>query len=535
MNALRGWMRIWRRNLENNKSVYKRLTKVVLCTLAIGACILMDNYVDIPYTMKYGTGSVFYYFFGSIAFGGLFGVYLTPCLCVFPWYSNDENSKCSLKNVTGRILKCGATLAVGYLFLFCLLRMKTPFITESEREAMCGSDNNGGYFAYLELFDHHHDMLYFVIAIWFGFIEGCLSGTVAEIAMYFNMPLSFVIMSPSVTLLYLVYFCKYVGIPDELRFDRWLLMRMTINDSVTTIAAVTVVSVIFVFMTVFTLERRSEQKSDRSSKRGISLSHKALYFSAIVVLFIIILRNELMPITIYLEKTSQRIAPFSFLFIMSEPFFQMIYMMLFVCTISGHKLQTKSAKTIADRSLFSSALKTIQDTGRVIMESLLLSCSIFVLSVLILNRIDFSSVWGNVWEAFAMQYNSILTFDIPISIMESHSPIFSSFMLFLLTNLCSICLGMICICGNKLHAGLGSVIATSFCFLDITAYNLLEPRMYSFSLLSWAQYAQYVNGKTVNGFSVQYVIKLYIATILVTILLTICITYFRAVSKEANI
>ena len=172
---------------------------MLFTSVAIVGCILLDNYVDLPYSLKGESGSVYYYFFGSVVFGGLFGVYLLPMLCIFPWYQNMDQHKYSRREITLRILNCGVTLALGYIMLIIILRiMNLPMLMDYEKQDIVDSVLDGEVFAHFDIIASGREILYFLIAILFAFCEGCLSGIVAEYASYHTADKSHVIISPAV-------------------------------------------------------------------------------------------------------------------------------------------------------------------------------------------------------------------------------------------------------------------------------------------------------------------------------------------------
>ncbi|MEG1776382.1 MAG: hypothetical protein RR367_07730 [Clostridia bacterium] len=102
--------------------------------VVIAACVLADN--DISHHLEQGTGSVFYYYFGSIVFGGLYGVYFAPSFSVLPWcLKRDDGCRVSQKLVWN-VISSGLTLAGGFILLFCALRIKMPLVADYENDSL---------------------------------------------------------------------------------------------------------------------------------------------------------------------------------------------------------------------------------------------------------------------------------------------------------------------------------------------------------------------------------------------------------------
>lgn len=457
---------------------------MLLASVSIAICILIDNYVDLPYSLKGETGSVYYYFFGSIVYGGLFGVYILPILCVFPWYQKVNQHKRDRANILFRMLKCGITFALGYVALIVLLRLiNLPLFMEYEKQEIIEAVSHGEVFAYQEIIASDGEVIYFVIAVFYAFLEGCLCGTIAEIVSYHKSSSSCAILSPAVGMICLVYLSKYLGIPDEYRLDRWLLMRAVCVNSLLTIFITVIATIIIVTIVVFMLTKKDCWLKYNAGELIHKHSYHAIWLVVTFFVLSLALKSLLTPINTYTRSTSSSVTPFAFPFIISESFFQMIYMIIYIsyvglfvrCDFNDNSVNTKK-HTISTK---------------LIIISLLMSGCVLLLSCISLNNLALNNDWKPVWAVFALRYNDYLEFNIPLSFIQNNSPLVSLLMSFIFTNLCSVLLGTVYLLGNIIKPGFGSIISVGITLLDITAYNLLEFKIFKYSPLSWAQYIDY--------------------------------------------
>lgn len=155
---------------------WSNLIAYLFSIVLIAACVLADNYIDISHHLEQGAGSVFYYHFGSIVFGGLYGVYFAPSFSVLPWcVKRDDGYRISQK-LARNVISSGITLAGGFFLLFCALRIKMPLVADYEKKSIIEAFQVGQAFAFTESIALGNEVTYFIIAIWFAFLIGCLSG-----------------------------------------------------------------------------------------------------------------------------------------------------------------------------------------------------------------------------------------------------------------------------------------------------------------------------------------------------------------------
>lgn len=69
--------------------------------------------------------------------------------------------------------------------------------------------------------------------------------------------------------------------------------------------------------------------------------------------------------------------------------------------------------------------------------------------------------------------------------------------------------------GDQIRSGIGSIVSFGITLLDITAYNLLEFKIWEWSPLSWAQYVDYDRGGYLN--------QVHVAVYCAIFLILICI------------
>ena len=482
--------------------------RMLITSVAIAGCILLDNYVDLPYSLKGESGSVYYYFFGSVVFGGLFGVYLLPMLCVFPWYQNMDQHKYSRREITLRILKCGVTLALGYIMLIIILRiMNLPMLMDYEKQDIIDSVLAGEVFAHFDIIASGREILYFLIAILFAFCEGCLSGIVAEYASYHTADKSHVIISPAVCMVCLVYLGKYLRIPDDFRLDRWLLMRSVFDNSLLTVLIVVLITTVFLFLSILHLSKMRTQ-NDQPVRKPVNKGYAIGITLLLAAVLFLELADLMAFVNAYTDEFSVSVTPFSYPFAIGESFCQMVYMIFYLGLISLFVSKHYRERT---RSPFRVA-------GRLITISLLMSGAFLIMSCLTLRHPEFRNEWKPVWSVLALRYSAHLSFDIPLPFIQNNTPLAALVISFILTNLCSVLLGTIYILGNQIRSGIGSVVSFGITLLDITAYNLLEFTIWAYSPLSWAQYVDYDGGGCLNQVHVAAYCAIFVILICINLL-----------------
>lgn len=201
--------------------------RMLLLFLGVAACILFDNAIDLPHHLRSDEGSLYYYFFGSISFGGLYGTFFASTLCAFPCVflmrRYPEQKRFAISCIGGAMVYLG-----GYLFLFALLSLRMPMLMEYEFQRILEGGMAGRVLPYEKYILQGFPYGYFICALFMGAVSGLFFGAVAGCVSAFTNQQAIVITSPFVVNLMMAYFSKFWGIPNQYRLDMIYIMRAII-------------------------------------------------------------------------------------------------------------------------------------------------------------------------------------------------------------------------------------------------------------------------------------------------------------------
>ena len=232
--------------------VLTRRRTIWLLPLCLMALIIMDS-VDVVPVMLHGytIEGIWYFYFQSFSFGGLYGPYLGPMLCALPYagalamerrtgaYRSSlpraGRTPYFLSKYLCAVLSGAVVYCLGIVCLVLLGRLAgLPYILEEDLEGM----EDFYYFALLKTAAWR----YYLVAAWYAFLFGGLYGGIAALVSTRTTQPGVVVVSPLVSTFIVIRLCQLLTIYDQYRLDRWLVMRtmppgLTIGQSISLITA----------------------------------------------------------------------------------------------------------------------------------------------------------------------------------------------------------------------------------------------------------------------------------------------------------
>ncbi len=515
-------------------SMQKLLISFAVSILIIPMCILADNCIDLVPFLKSGTGSVYYFFFGSIAYGGLFGVYITPMLCVPPqkyYVELKDNRSQFAKRFFGSCVYGGLVLSSGYMLLFLLLKIRMPMIMVTEMDRILDSASVAQSLPYDKYFLAKQGWKYFASAICMGFLSGSLFAGIATTVSAFTYSYGLIKASPFVGYIALIYGSKYLNIPDAYRLDRWIKMQnVFINEELTLFLSTLVITIIVLVLYRICVLKINNLKPHESSAcdekwRNQRIMPSIKWRFIMVSVFVLLMVNFYMwPVCQYANQFSAKITPFSYPLITSESFFVMVYMSGILTLFCD--LPRKQEYIVGRKSLTMDIVKDV-----LVISSAYIITGMIISIVVCLPHALCSIEWGNVWMSLAINGSlgaGGLQFPVPLYFLQEYTPLCGLLISVLLIMGCSSFLGFVCALGNVIHNGLGPIIALIFILLDVSAYNLGLDYLYAISPVTLAQCATFYKGRNSVGLSLPYCFIFFIVGSLVYILLLWSINTVKA-------
>ena len=215
--------------------VLTRRRTIWLLPLCLMALIIMDS-VDVVPVMLHGytIEGIWYFYFQSFSFGGLYGPYLGPMLCALPYagalamerrtgaYRSSlpraGRTPYFLSKYLCAVLSGAVVYCLGIVCLVLLGRLAgLPYILEEDLEGM----EDFYYFALLKTAAWR----YYLVAAWYAFLFGGLYGGIAALVSTRTTQTGVVVVSPLVSTFIVIRLCQLLTIYDQYRLDRWLVMR----------------------------------------------------------------------------------------------------------------------------------------------------------------------------------------------------------------------------------------------------------------------------------------------------------------------
>lgn len=246
-------MSIFRRCLRADSYAMTRRRTIWLLPLCFSALIVMDS-ADVAVDLLRGYAndiSIWYFYFQSMSFGGLYGPYLGPMLCALPYACMIASERQTgmvrsslpragrtqylLSKYLCAVLSGAVVYSLGIVLLAFICRLTgLEYILPDDIDGMRN-------FFYFDLFDHA-PWRYYLVAAWYAFLFGGLYGGIAALVSTRTTQTGVVVVSPLVSTFIVIRLCQLLTIYDQYRLDRWLVMRtmppgLTIGQSILLITA----------------------------------------------------------------------------------------------------------------------------------------------------------------------------------------------------------------------------------------------------------------------------------------------------------
>lgn len=218
--------------------------RFLLAVCLIPAFILLDAIIDLPYGLEDPSYvSVWYFYFNSIAFGGVYGRYLLGMLCALPYAASfcverqaemapQVMARGGVRNyfvskMTAAALSGGLANLMGQALFVALLSLRLSLFLSDD---FPGMDD----FYYMPL-AARHPFGYFAIALYYAFLNGALLAGVSIWISGFIQSRYAVYTVPAIAVFVQIQIARLLKLPFEWRLDMWLSMRGTIRDEQTTV------------------------------------------------------------------------------------------------------------------------------------------------------------------------------------------------------------------------------------------------------------------------------------------------------------
>ena len=224
--------------------------RFLIAVLGIVLCFCLDNWETLKVSPFSRSGSlcVFYFFFNSYSFGGVFMSYFSCLLAALPFsarYSYEHQgginvyalARCgSRKYARAKMLAAGlsggAVLLLGGFIFVIALASYLPVITPSKLMDYQGMP-------YYNALASGGGWGYFAAALYLAFLSGVLYGCMGMAGSAF-LPVPYIaICAPMVLNFVFVEFGRLTGLPSSLRLDLLLKARGLIGSDLLTLILVT--------------------------------------------------------------------------------------------------------------------------------------------------------------------------------------------------------------------------------------------------------------------------------------------------------
>ena len=235
-----------------------------IAVLGIALCFCLDNWetLKVSPNSKGSSLCVFYFFFNSYSFGGVFMAYFSSLLAALPFaarYSHEYRgglyiyaiSRCGKRRyarskLLAAGLSGGATMFLGGLIFIIVLATYLPIITPSRLKDFQGMP-------YYNALANGSGLGYFAATLYLSFLSGVLWGCVGMCVSAFLPDPYVAICAPMVLNFIFVEFGRLTGLPPSLRLDLLLRARGSFISDAVTLALLTllVFSLCWLFYRLF--------------------------------------------------------------------------------------------------------------------------------------------------------------------------------------------------------------------------------------------------------------------------------------------
>lgn len=460
----------------------------IVCIL-IPACYFADNYIDLAYAFTTQKLSVLYFFFGSYTFAGQFGTYLVAMISSVPLayllLSLPNRYQKTIYKGIHRFAAfsslAGLTCLCGTLFYFimsCMLPFSTSEFTDNIVMA-----------PYIHYILKGSPFTYILVALSFSFLKGMVWGGIILLGVLWLRSISGLVILPPFFRFFYRQAERLIGVPLELRVDRWLSMETISRSEAYTILLSFVSALVAIFLLWVICKIATVEKKHAINKNDhVSIMNKIPFiWSGIIILFFLCLlispwkgmvsgKSLKLDLYIYPQVLNDII-------VQNALQFGMIAFSVFVI----HKpLQDglQNPKTIVQKNLLCVFFISI-------------IYSIAILLVLLAFRYPFQSssertdTWLYLIKSIKNGGSAYLLPDIDILI--NFSMYEAVFIQFFLQTLVFTFLGLVVLVVDTLTENMmGSIIAIICVLMNITSYNLLGIDVYRWIPCALAQLKHYL-------------------------------------------
>lgn len=239
-----------RANQCQNIEYTRTLELGLLCSLIVSLAMMADSPYELKMAWESQSISVYYLFFDTIIFAGMFENYFAAIICAFPFsktYLQDYNSGRLLvavyhqgkarylrKQFLTGALGSGLCLSLGYLLFILILSARLPFINAQD------IDSGLSTLPYIHYSLEGNTQLHKLIILYYGFLTGSLWGAVTMMSSaYFHDRLT-VMAIPFFTKFIIIQTYRIFVIPSTYRLDSWLYMFTICQSELFTLIASTI-------------------------------------------------------------------------------------------------------------------------------------------------------------------------------------------------------------------------------------------------------------------------------------------------------
>lgn len=227
----------------------------LLCSLLISCAMMADSPYDLRIALENKAYSIYYLFFDTIIFCGMFGNYYAAIICTVPFskaYLHDYNSgrvwymvfyqgkrNYIIKQFLKATIGSGICLSLGYCFFILILSLKLPFVNYQD------IDSGLNTLPYVHYAFEGKAFIHQIIICYYGFLTGSLWGAAAILSSAFIHDHLTVLAIPFFSRFLIVQIYRIFVVPETYRLDSWLYM-FTIYHSEPATLVISTVSIILI-------------------------------------------------------------------------------------------------------------------------------------------------------------------------------------------------------------------------------------------------------------------------------------------------
>ncbi len=472
-----------------------------LVCILIPGCYFADNYIDLAYAFTTQKLSVLYFFFGSYTFAGQFGTYLVAMISSVPLaYLLLSLSNRYQKTIYKGIHRfaafsslAGFACLCGTLSYFIIASCILPFSTADFA-------NNIATAPYIHYISKGSPFTYILVALSLSFLKGTLWGGIILMGVLWLRSVSGLVILPPLFRFFYRQAERLIGVPLELRMDRWLSMETISHSEAYTIllSCASVLVALFLLWVIckFTIVGK---KHEINKNAHISIINKIPFIciGTIILVFLYLLivpwksiaLGEALKFDLYIYPQV-----LNDIIVQNVLQFGMIAFSVFMIR-----------RPIQDGLLNP---KTIARKNFVCILSISIIYSITILLVLLAFRFPFQSTLEqtDAWLCLikSIKNNGFAYITPNIDILINFSMYQALFIQFFLQTLVFTFLGLIVLVVDTITENLmGSIMAIICVLMNITSYNLLGIDVYRWIPCALAQLKHYLPDNAQYGLTLE--------------------------------